>query len=215
MTAPKPAAIKQACAVLAKCDPALARAYQLNGVPKWRAADASYEALARIITFQLLSTTAAGAIWGRVKSHLGEVTCEAVQAASEDDLRACGLSRPKINHLNAIAEALGSDALNLQRCSTLPLDEARKELLAVKGIGPWTADVFLINSVGAMDAFPIGDVGLMESHRMLLDAEDRLPSKAFTALAEAWRPYRGVAAHLLWGHINAVRAAAQKASPQV
>ena len=215
MTAPSKATLCQACEVLAACDPALERAYDLHGVPEWRSGKPTYEALARLITYQLLSTIAAGAIWGRVQIHLGEVTCEALKASSEDDLRACGLSRPKIAHLHSIAEAIENDTLNLTRVCEIDLDDARKELVGVKGIGPWTAEVFLLYSVGALDAFPVGDVGLMEAHKMLLDSDTRLTAKAFTAHAEDWRPYRGVAAHLLWGYINAVRAAAQKASPQV
>ena len=88
------------------------------------------------------------------------------------------------------------------------MDNARKELLAVKGIGPWTADLFLLYALGKMDAFPIGDVGLMEAHKRLSGAEERMTAKAFTAHAEIWQPYRGVAAHLLWGWLNAERSGA-------
>ena len=84
------------------------------------------------------------------------------------------------------------------------MDAARAELVAVKGIGPWTADLFLM-ACGRLDAFPHGDVGLMEAYRLLRGDEERFESKAFTAHADAWRPYRGVAAHLLWGWINAER----------
>ena len=87
-------------------------------------------------------------------------------------------------------------------------------MVSVKGIGPWTAELFLLYSVGATDAFPVGDVGLMEAHKLLLEVETRMEIKEFTAHAECWRPYRGVAAHLLWGWINDRRAKAAQPSPQ-
>ena len=88
------------------------------------------------------------------------------------------------------------------------MDAARAELLAVKGIGPWTADLFLLYAAGKMDAFPHGDVGLMEAHKRLGGYDTRMTNKDFSAHAEAWRPNRGVAAHLLWGWLNAERAKA-------
>jgi hypothetical protein len=106
--------------------------------------------------------------------------------------------------------AMVSGRLDLARVCAAPLDEARAELLAVRGIGPWTAELVLLYAVGAMDAFPTGDVGLMEAHKRLGGCGIRMDSKAFTAHAERWRPYRGVATHLLWAwlHIDRARDAA-------
>ncbi len=205
MSGPDADTLLGACGWLAERDDALARAFTEIGVPAWRAAPPAYSAIARMIAFQQITTKAAASIWGRVEAALGEVCTEAVLGADEDTLRACGLSRPKIRHLRSIAEAVESGALNLDRVHGAGMDEARAELIAVKGIGPWTADLFLLYC-GRLDAFPIGDVGLMESYKMLSDAETRHDTRAFNAVAEAWRPYRGVAAHLLWGWINAERA---------
>ena len=213
MSAPPRALVRQACETLATCDEALAKAYEMNGLPEWRSRPPHYETLARLVTYQLLSTRAAGAIWDRVQARLGEVTIETVRSASNDDLRACGLSGPKVEHFRAIADAIASDTLDLERVCRIDPDAARQELLAVRGIGPWTAEVFLLCSAGALDAFPVGDVGLMESHKILLSLDERLTAKSFTSLAENWRPYRGAAAHLLWAHINTVREAEQKDSP--
>lgn len=204
MSKPRRKTLKAACEALALVDPALARAYDEFGVPDWRYGTAEYVTLARMIAYQQITTKAAATIWKRVEAHLGEVTPEIVLAAEPEELRACGLSRSKISHLNSIAEAIVSGALNLDRVRKVPLEEAQKELIAVRGIGPWTAELFLLYS-GVLDAFPPGDVGLMEAHRLLLDEENRMEIKAFTQHAEIWRPHRGVAAHMLWNWLNTRR----------
>ena len=208
MTAPPEAQIRQACETLSGLDPALARAYEAIGVPVWRASDPTYALLAKTVVYQLVSTRAAEAIWGRVEAFLGEVTPARVLACDQAQLRACGLSGPKLSHMNTIAEAIQGGALDLARVEAADVDSARAELLAVKGIGPWTADLFLLYAVGKVDAFPHGDVGLMEAHRRLGGYETRMTNKDFSAHAEGWRPHRGVAAHLLWGWLNAERAKA-------
>tara|TARA_R100000365_G_C2746306_1_gene75536 strand:- start:320 stop:967 length:648 start_codon:yes stop_codon:yes gene_type:complete len=214
LTAPSRRKLIAACKTLAAADPALERAYEEMGVPDWRVGQPTYAALCRLIAYQQLSTKAAGTIWGRTEAMFGEVTPEAVLAADPEAIRGCGMSRPKVRHMTSIAEAVVTGALNLERVCASDLDSARKELVAVKGIGPWTAELFLLYSVGALDAFPVGDVGLMEAHKLLSGHETRMEIKEFTSHAEAWRPYRGVAAHLLWGWINAERAKAGGASPQ-
>lgn len=208
MTAPSHAAIQAACEALSAIDPALARAHAAVGVPEWRTHEASFALLARTVVYQLVSTRAADAIWGRVGAFLGEVTPERVLTCDQDGLRACGLSRPKLSHMNTIAAAIADGALDLARVEAADVDAARAELLAVKGIGPWTADLFLLYAAGKMDAFPHGDAALMEAHKRLGGYETRMTNKAFTAHAESWRPHRGVAAHLLWGWVNAERAKA-------
>lgn len=205
MTAPALADLKAACEDLAGRDAALDRAYGEIGVPEWRSAAPSYANLARIIAYQQLSTKAAGTIWSRTLERHPDMTPNCILGDSEDGLRECGLSRPKIRHLKSIAEAVQSKVLNFDTLCAAPLDEARDRLISVKGIGPWTAEIFLMNAVGKMDAFPVADVGLMEAYKLLSDAETRHTPKAFTELADTWRPWRGVAAHLLWGWINMMR----------
>lgn len=206
MTAPSKRTLKTACERLATTDTALARAYEVIGVPVWRTAAPGYGMLARMIAYQQTTTKAAATIWGRVEDYLGEVTPEAVLQTDPEALRACGLSRPKVSHLTSIAQAMVSGELNLDRVCAADLESARRELISVRGIGPWTAELFLLYAVGAMDAFPVADVGLMEAHKQLGRYKIRMESKAFTAHAERWRPHRGVAAHLLWGWLNAERA---------
>ena len=205
MAAPDAKQLRAACDQLASRDAALARAYAEVDVPTWRDAEASYQTLARIVVYQLISTKAADAIWARILKRYERMTAEAVLQDDQEALRSCGLSRPKLMHLNSIATAIRTGALNLKGLATLPIADARKNLLSIKGIGPWSADTFLMNAIGHMDAFPAGDVGLMEAHRRLSRLDERLSAKAFNAEAEQWRPYRGVAAHLLYDWYNRTR----------
>lgn len=214
MTAPPPDRLKAACEDLAGIDGALARAYRDIGLPEWRAYPAEYATLARMIAFQQISTSAGAAIWTRVQAALPDVSAGAMLAADDETLRAAGLSRPKIGHMKSIAAAVETGALDFERVLTSQTEAARAELLAVKGIGPWTAELFLLYAGGQLDAFPTADVGLMESHRRLCNLTQRLDAKAFTAAAQAWRPWRGVAAHLLWGWINRQREKKRQDSPQ-
>jgi DNA-3-methyladenine glycosylase II len=149
-------AVKQ----LAKSCSIIASAHERVGVPEWRTRQGDYAGLARIIAYQQLSTKAAGTIWGRVEVLLGKVTPASVLAADIDALRACGMSRPKIAHIRSIAEAVLSGALNLKRVAKASDEDAQAELVAVKGIGPWTADVYLMFSLGRWDVFPHADIGL-------------------------------------------------------
>jgi len=205
MTAPSAAQLTDACETLAARDPVFARAYDRVGLPKWRTTEASYQTLARIVVYQLISTKAADAIWGRILERHQHLTPAAVLDDDQEALRSCGLSRPKLSHLNSIAHALQSGEVDLAELSRLPIDEARTHLLGIKGIGPWSADTFLMNALGHLDAFPAGDVGLMEAHRRLSDRAHRLSAKDFSKAAEDWRPYRAVAAHLLYDWYNATR----------
>jgi len=205
-TAPPRRALQAACEHLAATDPALARAYEVTGVPAWRYQAPDYAMLGRMISHQQISLSAAAAIWSRVEARLGEVTAEALLAEDPEAIRLCGMSRPKVAHLISIAEAMVSGRLDLARVCAAPLDEARAELLAVRGIGPWTAELVLLCAAGAMDAFPIADVGLMEAHKRLGPYPVRMDPKAFTAHAERWRPYRGAVTHLLWGWLHVDRA---------
>ncbi|MEL6414640.1 MAG: DNA-3-methyladenine glycosylase 2 family protein [Pseudomonadota bacterium] len=205
MTAPRETVLRSACETLAASDESLKRAYAKVGLPNWRHRSATYQSLAMIVVYQLISTKAADAIWARVLERHPNLSASDVLTDDADALLACGLSRPKLGHLIAIAEAAQSGALDFKRLAHDPIETARKTLISVRGIGPWTADTFLMTAIGHLDAFPHGDVGLMEAHKQLSGAEARLASKDFSKLAEAWRPYRAVAAHLLYDWLHSVR----------
>lgn len=198
-------ALARAVKVLARACPVMKAAHTSVGVPDWRIRPGGYAGLARIIAFQQVSTKAAATIWGRVEARLGRITPEAVLAAPIEDLRACGLSRPKIAHLRSIATAVETGALNFRRLARSSDEDARAELIAVSGIGPWTADVYLMFSLGRTDVFPHADIGLSEAYRLLAEEDVRHPPKDFLLIGDRWRPYRGVASHLLWAHLNAAR----------
>lgn len=198
--------LQQACAGLAAREPALSRAHAEIGTPEWRQAECTYATLARMIAFQQISTRAGATIWGRLEARLGAVTPEALLALDEEAIRACGFSRPKLGHLRAIADAVVSGALDLDCPQTMAADDARNHLTAVRGIGPWTAELYLLYAGRQFDAFPTADLGLMESYRQLSGLETRPGKAEFAQIAERWRPWRGVAAHLLWDWINALRA---------
>lgn len=205
MTAPSADALRGACEALSERDEALKQAYKTVDLPNWRTRPASYQTLAQIVVYQLISTKAADAIWARIAARYDTVTAAAVLSDNQEALRACGLSRPKLGHLNAIAVAVDTGVLDFDQLASDPIAISRKTLLSVRGIGPWTAETFLMNALGHLDAFPHGDVGLMEAHKRLTGIEERLDSKAFSAAAEQWRPYRAVAAHLLYDWLHFVR----------
>ena len=205
MTAPSETVLRDACEALAVSDKHLKIAYDTVGLPNWRNRAASYQSLAMIVVYQLISTKAADAIWARVLARHPDLSAKDVLTDDADALLACGLSRPKLGHLIAIAEAVENGVLNFNELADGPSEAARKTLLSVRGIGPWTADTFLMTALGHLDAFPHGDVGLMEAYKRLSDAEARMVSKDFSVLAESWRPYRAVAAHLLYDWLHSVR----------
>lgn len=202
MSAPSHSDIRAGCEALAEADPALARAYGERGVPAWRGAPCAFQTLARMIAYQQVSTHAGAAIWGRVEALVGEMRPSAVLAQSDEDLRAAGLSRPKVGYVKAIAEAVETGALCFDQLQASPRGQAIADLTAIKGIGPWSAEIFMMNTTGDLDAFPPGDVGLMESYRLLIGADERHTAKAFTELSARWSPFRGVATHLLWAWFN-------------
>mgnify|MGYP006275085771 FL=1 len=206
MSGPFEAALEEACRGLAGRDEAIARAYREIGRPDWREADCTYATLARMIAFQQISVKAGAAIWDRLEARLGSVTADALLDLEDDEIRACGFSRPKAGHLRAIAQAVQSGALDLHCPHKLPADAAREHLTTIRGIGPWTAELYLLYAGRQFDAFPTADLGLMESYRRLSGWNARPDKREFAQIAEGWRPWRGVAAHLLWGWINAERA---------
>lgn len=205
------AVLQQGVAALAALDPVMARIVGEGAVPTLRKRAPGFEGLAGIIVSQQLSTASAHAIWSRVVERFPQPTPEAMLAASDDELRACGLSGPKIRTLRAISEAVAAGALPLDRLHAMTADEAHAVMTAVKGIGPWTADIYLLFCLGHPDAFPAGDLAVQEAARMVYGLGERPKEKAFVAFAERWRPWRGVAAKVLWAYYS--RAKAREGAP--
>lgn len=191
-------------AVSALC-PLMAGRLAALGAPPLRRRPPGFEGLVHIVVFQQISTAAAEAIWTRTRAVFGEITPEALAAASEEDLRAAGQSRPKMRTLRAMAAAVLDGMLDLDALGTMEADAAHAALVAVKGIGPWTADVYLLSCLGHADAWPAGDIALQAAAADLLGLPARPPAGAMAAIGARWRPWRAVAARLLWAHYAALR----------
>lgn len=176
-----------------------------TGRPALRQRTVGFEGLVSIIVAQQVSTASAAAIFDRLATMLDPLTPAAVLAADEATLRAAGLSGGKIRALRAAATAAHGGALRFDSMADAPADEARAALLAVPGIGPWTADIFMLFCLGQADAWPSGDLALQEAVRVLLERTARPNATDLTAIGERWRPFRGVAAHLLWAYYRVVK----------
>lgn len=203
---PSPAVIAAAREHLAARDPALGRAHQAVPAFDWRLRTGGFEGLFRMIVEQQVSVAAAASIWKRVVEGLGGVvTADAVLARSIEELRSFGLSLQKARYGHEIANAQTSGFIDLEHLETLPDADAVERLTAIKGVGLWTAETYLMFCEGRLDVFPGGDVALQEAMRWADGQDERPKEKAAYARAEAWRPYRGVAAHLLWAWYGGVK----------
>ena len=187
--------IDKARQALAALDPLMANAHTMVPPIAWRVREAGFGGLVRQIVGQQVSVAAADAIRRRMIDGLGgALTPATVLAADEALLRGFGLSGQKVRYVRAIAEA----ADIFDRLGGLDDEAAVAELMAIKGVGRWTAETYLMFSEGRVDLFPAGDIALQEGLRLLETSDARLSEKHLYARAEGWRPYRGVAALLLW-----------------
>ncbi len=203
---PDPAYIAFARRTLAQRDPALARAHAQVPDFEWRSRTGGFEGLFRMIVEQQVSLAAAAAIWGRVVQGLdGEVTPASVLARETGTLRGFGLSMQKANYGHEIARAHQDGRIDFDHLERLSDDEAIARLVAIKGVGRWTAETFLMFCEGRMDVFPGGDIALQEAIRWADGQALRPREREAVARAETWRPHRSVAAHLLWGWYGAVK----------
>ncbi|MDB5737338.1 MAG: glycosylase [Sphingomonas bacterium] len=190
--------IERAMAALAVLEPAFARAIERVGIPAPRISQRGYATLLRTIVGQQVSVAAAQAVYGRVAAAVGEEPV-AMLAASDEALRACGLSRQKAGYARSLAGLVHSGELDLVN---LPEDDedAVAELVRIKGIGRWSAEIYLLFAEGRPDIWPAGDLAVQIEVGRLMGLEDRPDEKATRALAEAWRPHRGAAAIFAWHH---------------
>jgi DNA-3-methyladenine glycosylase II len=194
-----------ALAGLMATDPSWKQAFALTGRPPLRKRPDGFAGLAQIVVSQQLSTASAGAIWGRLEAALAPLDHAMVLRARGAKLARAGLSAPKIRTLKAIAKAIERGELDLPGLVNLPAEEAHARLTAVHGIGPWTADIYLLFCLGHGDAWPAGDLALQEAARLLFALKARPTSKEMGPLAEAWRPWRGAAACLLWSYYRVAK----------
>ena len=159
-----------------------------------------YEGLAGIVVAQMVSRASADAIWTRLVARTGAVTPETIAALDDAAFREIGFSRAKQATLKGVAAACLDGTLDLDHLCTLTPDEAIGRMTALKGIGPWTAEVYLLFCAGHPDVFPAGDIALQNAARHAFDLEERPGQRRLKELATIWSPWRGVAARLLWAY---------------
>jgi DNA-3-methyladenine glycosylase II len=194
-----------ATARLIAADSRLAAAHALAGPLPLRRRSGGFEGLASIVVSQQLSTASASAILGRLAAAIDPLDHAGMLQARTPKLRRVGLSMGKIRTLRAIARAIRDGALDPKTLVDMPADDAHRLLMQVHGIGPWTADIYLLTCLGHADAWPAGDLALQEAARLALALKTRPTTKEMGPLAEPWRPWRGVAARLLWTYYRAVK----------
>lgn len=185
--------LAEGAAWLSNTCPHMAQAYAATGPLRLRRRGGGFEALLSAIVSQQVSVASADAIWAKL-AGAGLTDAPALERASPDALRAVGLSRQKARYAKALAEA----RINYGHLATAPQDEVVKTLTAVTGIGVWTAEIYAMFSLGRADVFPSGDLALQEAAKLIYGHQDRPTDKALRAQAEAWSPWRSVAACLFW-----------------
>jgi DNA-3-methyladenine glycosylase II len=201
-----------ALAALNKVDPRFVALLAKAGRPPLRRRADGFAGLAAIIVAQQLSTASANAIWGRLAAAFDPLDPAAILRARPARLRRLGLSAAKVRTLKAIARAVVGEELALAALEELSADQAHAALTAVHGIGPWTADIYLLTALGHADAWPAGDLALQEAARLAFALPARPTAKEMLQLAEPWRPWRAVAARILWSYYRAMADAARAAA---
>ncbi len=200
------AALDAAVTALRRADPeTIGHLLAIGGAPPLRLRPPGFAGLAAIVTGQQVSTASAAAIFARLEAALQPLSATTLLAAPDAVLVAVGLSTAKIRTLRAAAAAVVDGALPLDRLDAMPAEAAHAALVAIKGIGPWTADSFLLFCLGHPDAWPAGDIALQEAARVALKGEARPSAAELQVIAERWRPHRGVAARLLWAYYRVLK----------
>jgi DNA-3-methyladenine glycosylase II len=191
--------LKDSCSVMARIAAA-------SGPIPLRRSPAGFEGLANIIVSQQLSVASARAIWAKVQSTFPDLSPAAFQMADDAAMRAAGLSAPKMKTLRHMALAIQAGDLDLDRLASMSADAAQAHMTAVRGIGPWTADIYLMFCLGHADAFAPGDLALQEAIRLAFRLPDRPDDRETRLIAERWRPWRAVAARVLWAYYKVAKA---------
>ncbi len=195
---PPDESLRPALEALAARDPHVARGYAACGLPPARRHPPDFGGLVRIIAAQQVSAQAARAIIARLDAALGGITPEAMLALDEDAARAIGLSRQKVRYARGLAEAVRAGELDFEGLARAPDDEVMARLTACKGVGRWTAEIFLLFALQRPDVFPAQDLALQVAAQRLKGLPERPSATGLREVAEDWRPYRSAAARFLW-----------------
>lgn len=192
-------------AALIAADPRWEPVFARTGRPPLRRRAGGFAGLAQIIVGQQVSVASAAAIYGRLIAIADPFNHTVVLRARKDRLLRVGLSNAKVKTLKEIAKAIEAKHVDLNSLADIPADAAHAALVALHGIGPWTADAYLLACIGLADAWPAGDLALQEAARMAFGLPKRPTTKEMGPLADGWRPYRAVAARLLWAYYRVMK----------
>jgi DNA-3-methyladenine glycosylase II len=183
---------------LATRDPALGAIIERHGLPEFWAREPGLATLVLLILEQQVSLASARAAFDRLATRLGGLTTGGILRSTDEELRADGFSRQKARYVRALASALEEGSLDLDAVGALDDDAVRLALVALPGIGPWTAEVYLLSALRRPDTWPTGDIALQEAARRALALDVRPTPEELEQIGEAWRPHRASAARLLW-----------------
>jgi len=202
--------LERAIAALSRADPSMRRIAKRVGPLAVVAREEGFEALMAIVASQQLSAAAADTIFARLKAAIVPFEPAAMLAAESTRLRACGLSAPKQRHMRSISERILAGTLDLARIRTLPDEVAHAHLVETKGIGPWTAEIYLMFGLGRADIWPAGDLALQVAVKEALSLRKRPDAKAMAKIGARYKPWRAVAARLFWNHARLNREEAKR-----
>ena len=205
----EPAAVKKGLRVLSKNDVVLARVIKTVGAFTLAADPVGYEILVRSILSQQISVAAARTIRGRLQAMLpgGKFTAKSINALSDEQLQSVGVSRRKQTYIQHLTMCTLDGTINFRRIAKASDEEAIEELVQVKGIGRWTAQMFLMFSLGRLDVFAPDDLGLRNAIHKLYEPTEKLSRAELEQHAEMWRPYRTIASWYLWRSLEQKTAA--------
>ncbi len=187
-----------AAAELCTADPDLAAIVDRHGLPEFWAREPGFQTLVLLILEQQVSLASARAAYDRLNARLGSLTTEGILASTDAELRADGFSRQKARYVRVLSSALENGSIDLHAVATMDDESARIALVALPGIGPWTAEVYLLSALRRPDTWPVGDIALQEGARQARGLDARPSADELLVIGEGWRPHRATAARLLW-----------------
>ncbi len=196
---------KSAVEELAGRDPDMARFYEAHGLPGLRSRAGGYSTILKIICGQQVSTSAAAAIIGRLNEIADPMTPEIFLSLSDERIRAVGFSGQKTKYGRAIADAVISGEFSFRRVARMDDEDAIAEMIKLKGIGRWSAEVYLLFALRRPDLWPVDDLGVVKGLMGMKGLKKRPPRDKLVKMGEAWRPWRSVAARMMWHYTNVNR----------
>ena len=186
------------CDKLSRKDRELRRIIKQYGYPPMWTRPATFQTLILTILEQQVSLASAYAAFKKLKEKIGYVTPAKLLQLSDEEMRACYFTRQKPGYARGLAEVVQSKKISLKKLSSLPDEEVRNELIKLKGIGHWTVDVYLMHALQRTDLFPLGDIALVNSLKEAKQLHPHISKEEMLEIAESWRPYRTIAAMILW-----------------